>query len=179
MIQWCNWMVSPHTAHIPVVINVELNASSTLATLATSIGSVMVPNVVCEIWFLYAGFLAVNSNSTVGVMKLFAFTAGISVADGEDVKPWLEICNARKSKFVVRCCSMFVMVIIFELVKDSSTTCRIIVDVLFVFKMRASMGLTTSLILENLLLSSWVKLKRHWFLNFASSWKMPPWKHPS
>ena len=75
---------------------------------------------------------------------------------------------------------MFVMVIIFEfkLVKESSTTCRIIVDVLWVFKMRASMRLTTSLILENLLLSAWVKLKRHWFLNFASSWKMPPWKHP-
>jgi hypothetical protein len=30
------------------------------------------------------------------VMKSFAFTAGISVADGEDVKPWLEICNATR-----------------------------------------------------------------------------------
>jgi hypothetical protein len=96
MIHWCNWMMmSPHTSHIPVVINVELYASPTFATLATSIASVMVPTVVCEIWSFYAGFVAVNSNSTVGLMKLYAFTAGISVADGEDVKPWLEICNAR------------------------------------------------------------------------------------
>ena len=86
--------MSPHTSHIPVVINVELYASPTFATLATSIASVMVPTVVCGIWSLYAG-LAVNSNSTVSLMTLFAFTAGISVADGQDVKPWLEICNAR------------------------------------------------------------------------------------
>ena len=80
-------MVTLHITNRLVVINVELYKESILETLATEIALVMIPNVVCGIWSFFSGGLAVNSNATASLMIVFDLTAGMSVVDGEDVKP--------------------------------------------------------------------------------------------
>ena len=49
-------MVTLHITNRLFVINVELYKESILETLATEIALVMIPNVVCGIWSLSAGF---------------------------------------------------------------------------------------------------------------------------